>query len=61
MDKNIHKTIGYPTMIWHFKPIVYKLHKQYYETKIKTTKQIVTKYLFDLEAAQLCFLYNKTF
>jgi hypothetical protein len=61
MDKNIHKKITYSTMIWHYKPIVYKLHKQYYETKIKTTKETIQKYLFQLEPAQLCFLYNKTF
>jgi hypothetical protein len=61
MDKNIHRTITYSTMIWHFKPTVYKLHKQYYETKIKTTKQTITEYLFKLAPAQLCFLYNNTF
>ena len=61
MEKNVHKTITYETMTWHFKPTIYKIHKIHITTKEKTTKQTIREYLYTLAPAQLCFLYNKTF
>lgn len=59
MDKNIHHTLTYQQMTWHFKPTIYNLHKLYITNRQRITKQVVREYLLNLDPAQLCFIYNK--
>lgn len=55
----ISHVMNYETMTWSFKPIIYKLHKLYVETKKVTTQQVVRDYLLTLAPEQLCFISNR--
>ena len=57
----VNKNIESKELTWYYRPIIYALHTNYYNTKKITTYDTVLNYLNDLHPAQLCFIYNNTF
>ncbi len=57
----VNKTIETKDISWYYRPIIYSLHTNYYNTKKKTSYNEVLTMINHLHPAQLCFLYNNTF
>ena len=57
----VNKSIDSKQLTWYYRPIIYTLHTNYYNTKEITSYDTVFKFLNDLHPAQLCFIYNNTF
>jgi hypothetical protein len=57
----VNKTIQTNDISWYYRPIIYSLHTNYYNTKKVTSYNEVLNMINHLHPAQLCFLYNNTF
>ena len=57
----VNKTIETKDISWYYRPIIFSLHTNYYNTKKKTSYNQVLNMINHLHPAQLCFLYNNTF
>ena len=57
----VTKKIDSKQLTWFYRPIIYTLHTNYYNTKEVTSYDTVVSFLNNLHPAQLCFIYNNTF
>ena len=57
----VNKTIQTKDISWYYRPIIYSLHTNYYNTKKVTSYNEVLNMINHIHPAQLCFLYNNTF
>ena len=57
----VTKKIDSQKLTWYYRPIIYTLHTNYYNTKEVTSYDTVVNFLNNLHPAQLCFIYNNTF
>lgn len=57
----VTKKIDSKQLTWYYRPIIYTLHTNYYNTREVTSYDTVISFLNNLHPAQLCFIYNNTF
>ena len=52
----IYKTLDKSDCYFQFKPLIFKIHKNYLQTKENTTKLIIKKYVMSLDVERLVFI-----
>lgn len=57
-DHFIHKTMEKKDIPYEFRPLVYELHKEYFETGENRSEKIINQYLHNLPAKKYAFVYN---